>query len=126
VCLGWSIGRLLKTCAGSSCTQDIYVRNRCAIICARATWYITEKFADTTILYWDTLFGTETAESLKILGNDFDPTIMLIAQCSAALATRSYLRELNEVSAWVQTKGPRWAESVLQLVDHDARPTQVE
>jgi hypothetical protein len=115
--LGWSIGRLLKTCAGSSWTQDVYVRNRRATTCARATWYITEKFAGTTTLYWDTLFGAETAESLKTLANDFDPIIMIIARCSAALAARSCLRELNEVSAWVQTKGPRWTERALQLID---------
>lgn len=115
--LGWSIGRLLKTCATSSCTLDLYVRKRRAVTCARTTWYITEKFADTNTLYWDTLFGAETAESLKTLRNDFDPTTALIARCSAALAARSCLRELNEVSAWVQTKGPRWAERALQLID---------
>jgi hypothetical protein len=116
--LGWSIGRLLKTCASSSCTLDLYVRKRRAVTCARTTWYITEKFADTNTLYWDTLFGAETAESLKILGNDFDPTTALIARCSAALAARSCLRELNEVSAWVQTKGPRWAEREQQLIEY--------
>jgi hypothetical protein len=116
--LGWNIGRLLTTCASSSCTLDMNVRKRRAVTCARTTWYITEKFADTNTLYWDTLFGAETAESLKTLGNDFDPTIRLIARCSAALAARSCLRELNEVSAWVQTKGPRWAERELQLIDY--------
>ena len=116
--LGWSIGRLLKTCASSSCTLDMYARKRRALICARATWHITEKFADNNTLYWDTLFGAETAESLKTLGNDFDPTVTLVARCSAALAARSCLRELNEVSAWVQTKGPRWAERALQLIDY--------
>ncbi|KAN0107469.1 hypothetical protein V8E52_010146, partial [Russula decolorans] len=39
--LGWSIGRLLKTCATSSCTLDLYVRKRRAVTCARTTWYIT-------------------------------------------------------------------------------------
>ena len=112
--LGWSIGRLLKSCAASSSTIE---RNRRAIACARATWYITEKFAGMTNLYWDTLFGAETAESLKFLANDFDTTIMLTARCSAALAVRSCVRELNEVSAWIQTKGPRWAERALQLID---------
>ncbi|KAF8490159.1 hypothetical protein F5888DRAFT_1136181 [Russula emetica] len=116
--LGWSIGRLLKTCASSSCTLDLYTRKRRAVTCARTTWYITEKFAGTKTLYWDTLFGAETAESLKTLGNDIDHTIPLIARCSAALAARSCLRELNEVSAWVQTKGPRWAERALHLIDY--------
>lgn len=116
--LGWSIGRLLKTCASFTGTGDLHVRNRRAITCARATWYITEKFADTNVLYWDTLFGAETAESLKSLGSDFDPTVALTARCSAALAARSCLRELNEVSAWVQTKGPRWAERSLHLIDY--------
>ena len=116
--LGWSIGRLLKTCASSSFTGDLHVRNRRAITCARATWYITEKFADTNVLYWDTLFGADTAVSLKTLGSDFDATVALTARSSAALAARSCLRELNEVSAWVQTKGPRWAERSLQLIDY--------
>ena len=116
--LGWSIGRLLKTCLISSCPLDPLVRKRRAVTCARATWYLTEKFAGTTTLYWDTLFGEETAESLKTLGNDFDPTIALIARCSAALATRSCLRELSEVSAWVQTKGPRCVIRVRLLMDY--------
>jgi hypothetical protein len=123
--LGLSIGRLLKTCASSSCTLDLYVRKRRAITCARTTWYITEKFADTNTLYWDTLFGAETAESLKTLGNDFDPTTALIARCSAALAARSCLRELNEVSAWVQTKGPRWTGRALQLIDYINKLSEV-
>ena len=116
--LGWSIGRLLKTCTSSTCPLDVLVRKKRAVTCARATWYITEKFAGTTTLYWDTLFGAETAESLKTLGNDFDHTILLIARCSSALAARSCLRELNEVSAWVQTKGPRWAERAQQLIEY--------
>ena len=116
--LGWSIGRLLKTCTSSSCTLDMNARKKRAITCIRAAWYITEKFAGTTTLYWDTLFGTETAESLKSLGNEFDISVMLIARCSAALAARSCLRELNEVSAWIQTKGPRWADRAQQLIDY--------
>jgi hypothetical protein len=106
--LGWSIGRLLKTCASSSCTLDPYVRQRRAIACARTTWYITEKFTGSNALYLDTLFGAETAESLSTLGVEFEPTVADIARCSASPAARSCLRELNEVSAWVQTKGPHW------------------
>ncbi len=116
--LGWSIGRLLKTCAGSSCTLYPYVRQRRAIACVRATWYITEKFAGTNTLYWDTLFGVETAESLSALGVESVPSIAVIARCSASLAARSCLRELNEVSAWVQTKGPHWTKRALQLIDY--------
>jgi hypothetical protein len=100
---------------GSVCTQK-------RVTCARTTWYITEKFADTNTIYWDTLFGAETAESLKTLGNDFDSSTALIARCSAALAARSCPRELNEVSAWVQTKGPRWAERELRLIDYINKP----
>jgi len=116
--LGWSIGRLLKTSTSWSCTLDLYVRKRRAVTCARTAWYITEKFAGTNTLYWDSLFGADTAESLKILGSDFDPTVALVARCSAALAVRSCLRELNEVAAWVETKGPRWDERAMQLVNY--------
>ncbi len=116
--LGWSIGRLLKACASSSCTLDSHVRKRRTVVCARTIWHITEKFAGTNTLYWDTLFGAETAEALSTLGNDFDPIIGSIARCSATLAARSCLRELNEVSAWVQTKGPHWAKRALHLIDY--------
>ena len=115
--LGWSIGRLLQTCVISSCALKAHIRRGRATACLRATYHITEKFAGTSTLYWDTLFGEETADSLTILGNDCDPTVALIARCSAALATRSCLRELADVSAWVQTKGPHWAKRALHLID---------
>ncbi|KAI9508973.1 hypothetical protein F5148DRAFT_822289 [Russula earlei] len=43
--LGWNIGRLLQTCASSSCALEWHIRKGRAIACMRATWYITEKFA---------------------------------------------------------------------------------
>ena len=115
--LGWSIGRLLQTCVSSSCALKAHVRKGRAIACLRATYYITEKFTGTSTLYWDTLFGEETADSLTTLGHDYDATVALIARCSAALAARSCLRELADVSAWVQTKGPHWAKRALHLID---------
>jgi hypothetical protein len=116
--LGWSIGRLLQTCASSSCALEPHVRKGRAIACMRATWCITEKFAGTSTLFWDTLFGAETANSLSILRNDIDPSIALIAQCTAALAARSCLRELTEVSTWAQTKGPYWANRAQHIAGY--------
>lgn len=119
--LGWSTGRLLQTCSSSSCALERSVRKRRAIVCSRATWYITEKFAGTSTLYWDSLFGAETADSLSTLWNDEDPTVALIARCTAALAARSCLRELTDVSARVRTKGPHWAKRALHLIDYISR-----
>ncbi|KAI0298293.1 hypothetical protein BC826DRAFT_999063 [Russula brevipes] len=116
--LGWSIGRLLQTCASASCALEPHVRKGRAIACMRATWCITEKFAGTSTLFWDTLFGAETANSLSTLRNDMDPSIALIAQCTAALAARSCLRELTEVSTWAQTKGPYWANRAQHIAGY--------
>jgi hypothetical protein len=44
-----------------------YVRTRRAVTCVRTTWYITETFAGTKTLYWDTLLGAERTESLNTL-----------------------------------------------------------
>jgi hypothetical protein len=115
--LGWSIGQLLQTCSSSTCALEPHVRKRHAIVCSRAIWYITEKFAGTT-LYWDTLFGAETANSLPNLWKDDDPTVALFARCTAALAARSCLHELTDVSAWVRTKGPHWSKRALHLIDY--------
>ena len=115
--LGWSIGRLLQTCASSFCALEPHVRKGRALTCLRAIWCITERFANVSMLYWDTLFGAETADSLATLGNDYDPTVALIARCSAALAARSCLRELSDVSAWMQTRGPHWSKRALQLIN---------
>jgi hypothetical protein len=115
--LGWSIGRLLQTCASSYCVLEPQVRKGRAIACSRAIWYITEKFAGSSTLFWNTLFGAETADSLAALCNDHDPTVALIARCSAALAARSCLHGLTDVSTWAQTKGPHWAKRALHIVD---------
>lgn len=115
--LGWSIGRLLQTCASSYCVLEPQVRKGRAIACSRAIWYITEKFAGSGTLFWNTLFGAETADSLAALCNDHDPTVALIARCSAALAARSCLHGLTDISTWAQTKGPHWAQRTLHLVD---------
>ncbi|KAH9168361.1 hypothetical protein EDB89DRAFT_1587246 [Lactarius sanguifluus] len=119
--LGWSIGRLLQTCVSPSDNTSTsalapHVRNRRANACLRAVWAITEKFAGTNSLYWDTLFGAHTADALAALSNDdANPTIALIARCTAALATRSCLRELAHVAEWTRTKGPYWAHRARQL-----------
>jgi Family of unknown function (DUF6535) len=114
--LGWSIGRLLQTCAGSSSALEPHARKRRAVACMRAIWSVTEKFAGSSSLYWDTLFGAQTAEALSILRNDADPAIALMAWCTGALATRSCLRELTDVTSWIQTKGPYWAIRAQELV----------
>ncbi|KAH9954582.1 hypothetical protein BC827DRAFT_955769 [Russula dissimulans] len=116
--LGWSIGRLLQTCASSNCALEHHIRKGRAIACIRATWYITEKFAGTDALFWDTLFGMETADSLSTLRKDYDPDIAAMAVCAAALAARSCLRELSHFSEWSQTKGPRWANRARDLVGY--------
>ncbi|KAH8990386.1 hypothetical protein EDB86DRAFT_2831148 [Lactarius hatsudake] len=116
--LGRSIGRLLQTCADNTSTSALapHVRNRRANACLRAVWAITERYAGTNSLYWDTLFGAHTADALAALGNDdANPTIALIARCTAALATRSCLRELAHVAEWTRTKGPYWAHRARQL-----------
>ncbi|KAH9971844.1 hypothetical protein BGW80DRAFT_1460292 [Lactifluus volemus] len=115
--LGWSIGRLLQTCSSSSSALEPHARKRRAIACMRAIWSVTEKFAGMSSLYWDTLFGVQTAEALSILRNDADPSIALVAWCTAALAARSCLRELTDVSSWIQTKGPYWTTRAQQLVN---------
>ncbi|KAI9454478.1 hypothetical protein BJY52DRAFT_1284540 [Lactarius psammicola] len=119
--LGWSIGRLLQTCVSPSDNTSTsilapHVRNRRANACLRAVWAITEKFAGTSSLYWDTLFGAHTADALATLSrDDANPTIALVARCTAALATRSCLRELTHVAEWTRTKGPYWAHRAEQL-----------
>ena len=106
--LGWSIGRLLQTCTSSSSALEPHVRKGRAISCLRAIWCFTEKFAGLSSLFWDTLFGAQTAEALSILKYHPDPSIALIACCTAALATRSCLRELADISARMEPKGPYW------------------
>jgi hypothetical protein len=115
--LGWSIGRLLQTCVNPSTSiLAPHVRNRRANACLRAVWGITEKFAGTNSLYWDTLFGAHTADALAALSHDDDDVmIALLARCTAALAARSCLRELTHVAAWTRTKGPYWAQRARQL-----------
>ncbi|KAI0247718.1 hypothetical protein BJV78DRAFT_1285305 [Lactifluus subvellereus] len=113
--LGWTIGRLLQTCASSSSALEPHVCKRRAIACMRAIWCVTEKFAGLSSLYWDTLFGAQTAEALSILKHHPDPSIALIAWCTAALAARSCLRELTDISARKQTKGPYWASRAQHL-----------
>jgi len=90
--LGWTIGRLLQTCATSFCMLEPHVRKGRAIACARAVWCMTEKFAGTSTLYWDTLFGAETADALSTLAKDPESSIALVAQCTASLAARECLR----------------------------------
>ena len=116
--LGWIIGRLLQTCATSFCTLEPHVRKGRAIACARAVWCMTEKFAGTSTLYWDTLFGAETADALSTLAKDPESSIALVAQCTASLAARSCLRELIDVSAWTQTKSPHWANRAQHLAGY--------
>jgi hypothetical protein len=111
--LGWSIGRLLQTCASSYCVLEPQVRKGRAIACSRAIWYITEKFASSSTLYWDTLFGAETVDSLATLLNDHDPTVALSTRCSAALAARSCLHGLSDVSTWAH-----WAKRTQHLIDY--------
>ena len=62
-------------------------------------WYDNSIFGHT---FW---LGDSGITSLKTLGTDFCPTLTIFARCSTALAARSFLRELSEVSAWVQTRG---------------------
>ena len=114
--LGWSIGRLLQSCVNASVLAP-HMRNRRATACLRAIWSITEKFAGTHTLYWDTLFGAHTADALAALIDDANPTIALLARCTAALAARSCLRELARVAVWTKTKGPYWAHRARQLAD---------
>ena len=119
--LGWNIGRLLQTCVNpsnntSSLTLAPHVRNRRANACLRAVWAITEKFAGTDSMYWDTLFGTHTADALAALSHDdSSPSIALLARCTAALAARSCLRELARVAEWTRTKGMYWTHRARQL-----------
>jgi hypothetical protein len=108
--LGWSIGRLLQTCVRTTSGLEPHARTCRAIACARAVWCITEKFAGLSSLYWDTLFGAETADALSILAQDSSPSVALFARCTAFLAARSCLRELADVSTWMQTKSPHWAD----------------
>ncbi len=125
--LGWSIGRLLQTCVGPSDNTStsilaLHVRNRRADACMRAVWAITEKFAGTSSLYWDTLFGAHTADALAALSRDeANPAIALVARCTAALAARSCLRELTHVAQWTRTKGPYWAHRAQQLASFVGR-----
>jgi len=116
--LGWIIGRLLQTCASSSCALEQHIRKGRAIACMRAIWYITEKFASTDTLYWDSLFGAETADSLSILKKDFDADISVVAVCTAALAARSCLREFSHVLEWSRTKGPSWTNRARHLAGY--------
>ena len=115
--LGWSIGRLLQTCVmPSTSILAPHVRNRRANACLRAVWAITEKFAGTNSLYWDTLFGAHTADALAALScDDDDAMIALLARSTAALAARSCLREFTHVAAWTGTKGPYWEQRAGQL-----------
>jgi hypothetical protein len=119
--LGWSIGRLLQTCVRSSGALEPHVRTRRIIACARAIWYVTEKFAGMSTLYWDTLFGAETADALSIHAYDSVPIVALVVRCTASLAARSCLRELADVTAWTQTKGPHWADRAHHLVAYVAK-----
>ena len=125
--LGWSIGRLLQTCVIPSDNPILapHVRNRRATACLRAVWCITEKFSAGTnsLMYWDTLFGAHTADALAALTdeNASNPTIALLARCTAALAARSFFRELTHVAEWTRTKGPYWAHRARQLADLVAR-----
>jgi len=116
--LGWSIGRLLQTCVGTTSGLEPHARTCRAIACARAVWYITEKFAGLNSLYWDTLFGAETADALSTLAHDSVPSVALFARCTAFLAARSCLRELADVSTWTQTKGPHWANRARDLAGY--------
>lgn len=113
--LGWNIGRLLRTCAGSSHALGPRIRKRRAITCVRAVWYITEKFSSISALYWDTLFGEEMADALSVLMNDHDTSLALIARCTASLAALACLRELADFTEWTQTKGPQWANRAQHL-----------
>lgn len=118
--LGWSIGRLLQTCVNASDSAVLapHIRNRRATACLRAIWSITEKFAGTHSLYWDTLFGAHTAHALAALTHDAsNPSIALLARCTAALAARSCLRELARVAEWTRTKGLYWTHRARQLAD---------
>ena len=119
--LGWNIGRLLRTCAGSSHALEPRIRKRRAIICARAVWYITEKFSSISALYWDTLFGEETADALSVLMNDSDISLALITRCTASLAALACLRELADFRAWTQTKGPQWANRAQHLTGYTVK-----
>ena len=114
--LGWNIGRLLRTCVGSSHALGPRIRKRRAITCARAVWHITEKFSSINAVCWDTLFGEETADALSVLMNDHDIPLALIARCTASLAALTCLRELTDFTAWTQTKGPQWAKRSQHLV----------
>jgi len=116
--LGWHIGRLLRTCAGSSHALEAQIRKRRAITCARAVWYLTEKFSSISALYWDTLFGEETADALSVLMEDPDISLALIARCTASLAALACLREIVDFTAWTQTKGPQWANRARHLAGY--------
>ncbi len=115
--LGWTIGRLLETCTGHAATSTLapHVRARRAHACLGAVWSITEKFAGTDSLYWDTLFGAHTADALASLAHANDASVALVARASAALAARSCIRELAHVAHWTQAKGPYWASRAPQL-----------
>lgn len=116
--LGWKIGRLLRTCAGSSHSLEYQIRKRRAITCARAVWYLTEKFSSISALYWDTLFGEETADALSVLMEDPDVSLALTARCTASLAALACLREIADFTAWTQTKGPQWADRARHLTGY--------
>jgi hypothetical protein len=119
--LGWSIGRLLQTCVGTTSGLDPHARTCRAVACARAVWYITEKFTGLNSLFWDTLFGAETADALSTLAHDSVPSVALFARCTAFLAARSCLRELADVSTWTQTRGPHWANRARDLAGYTVK-----
>jgi hypothetical protein len=116
--LGWSIGRLLRTCAGSSHALELEIRKRRAITCARAVWCLTEKFSSISSLYWDTLFGEETADALSTLMEDPDISLALIARCTASLAALACLREIVDFTTWTQTEGPQWTNRAQVLTGY--------
>jgi hypothetical protein len=116
--LGCSIGRLLQTCVRTTSRLEPHARTCRAIACARAVWHITEKFSGLSSLYWDTLFGAETADALSTLAHDSVPSVALFARCTAFLAARSCLRELANVSKWGQTKGPHWANRARDIAGY--------
>jgi len=50
--------------------------------------------------------------------NDHDPSLALIARCTASLAALACLRELADFTAWTQTKGPQWANRAQHLTGY--------
>ncbi|KAI0260353.1 hypothetical protein BC834DRAFT_548556 [Gloeopeniophorella convolvens] len=97
--LGRRIGQLLLTCPSTSPTLPpptmMTIRT---LTCLDAVWRTTAALADTSSLYWDRLFGPETAAALGPLRTGADPRVRLAAHCTTALGTRACLRELGALS----------------------------